>query len=137
TDVQCFGESTGTINITVTGGAEPYAFVWTGPGSFSSTSQNLSGLAAGSYSVTVTGNSGSCTGTATILINQPAYPLTIVTQPADQTDCYGNTVEFNAEVNGAIGALSYQWQSRPPEGEFSDITGGTASVLTVHDIGVN
>ena len=137
TDVQCFGESTGTINITVTGGAEPYAFAWTGPGSFVSTSQNLSGLAAGSYSVTVTGNSGSCTGTATVVIGQPAYPLTIVTQPAEQTDCYGNTVEFNAEVSGASGSLSYQWQSRPPEGEFSDIPGGTSPILTVHDIGVN
>ena len=137
TNVLCYGESTGVINITVTGGVEPYAFVWTGPGSFSSTSQNLSGLAAGSYSLTVTGNSGSCSGTATIVIDQPAYPLTVITQPADQTDCYGNTVEFNAEANGATGALSYQWQSRPPGGEFSDITGGTASVLTVHDIGVN
>ncbi len=137
TNVACFGESTGTINITVTGGSEPYAFVWTGPGSFASTSRNLSGLSAGAYNVNVTGNGGSCTGTATIVIDQPAQPLTILNQPLDQTDCYGNTVEFNVTTANSSGNATYRWQSRPPGGSFSDIAGETSSALTVHDIGVN
>ncbi len=133
----CYGESTGNINITVSGGSDPYIFSWTGPGSFSSTSQNLTGLSAGTYIVTVTGAGGSCTGTETIIIEQPDQPLTIVTQPADQTDCYGNTVEFNIETDNESGPVSYRWQSRPPGGNFSDVTGETSSILTVHDIGVN
>ena len=137
TDAMCFGESTGTINITVSGGLEPYQFSWTGPGSFTSTDQNLSGLSAGTYTVVVSDAGGICHDTARITVGQPDHPMEFSVQPLDQTDCYGNTVEFNAEANGATGALSYQWQSRPPGGEFSDITGGTASVLTVHDIGVN
>ena len=137
TDVICFGEHTGTINIGVNGGAEPYIFAWTGPDAFASTSQNLTGLGAGSYIVTVIGNTGSCTGTATVIIGQPDQPLTIIGQPKDQTDCYGNTVEFTVEVEGAVGSVSYQWQSRPPGGDFSDISGGNLSLLTVHDIGVN
>lgn len=137
TNVSCFGESTGTINITVTGGTEPYAFSWTGPGAFASTSQNLTGLGAGSYTVSVTGAAGSCTGIATVTISQPAQPLAFTTQPLNQTDCYGNTVEFPAVVNGFTGALNYQWQSRPPGGEFSDIPGEVSPDLVVHDIGVN
>jgi len=137
TDVECYGESTGTINITITGGSEPYAFSWTGPGSFASTNQNLSGISAGTYTLTVTGAGGSCSGTASVIINQPDQPLTIVTQPADQTDCYGNTVEFSIEADFESGNVIYQWQTRPPEGSFSDITGETSSGLTVHDIGIN
>jgi|GEM_PF-1109958 len=136
-DVACFGGATGTINITVTGGSEPYAFAWSGPGSFTATSQNLAGLSAGTYNLTVTGNGGSCTGTVAIVIDQPAEPLTITTQPPDQTDCYGNTVEFNIATDYSSGNVTYQWQSRPPGGSFSDITGETSASLTVHDIGVN
>lgn len=137
TDVACFGESTGTINITITGSSEPYAFVWTGPGTFSNTNQNIAGLSAGTYTVTVTGAGGSCTGTASVIISQPDHPLTIVTQPADQTDCYGNTVEFNIAAEFVSGNATYQWQSKPPAGSFSDMTGETSSSLTVHEIGVN
>jgi len=137
TDVICYDEHTGTINIGVNGGAEPYIFAWTGPDSFASTSQNLTALGSGSYTVTVIGNAGSCTGTATVIIGQPDQPLTITGQPKDQTDCYGNTVEFSVEVMGVVGSVSYQWQSRPPGGDFSDISGGNLSLLTVHDTGIN
>jgi len=137
TDVVCFGDFTGTINITVSGGAEPYGFTWTGPGSFASTSQNLTGLGAGSYIVTAIGSAGSCTGTATIVIGQPEHPMEIISQPLDQTDCYANTVEFSVETAGSVGDVTYQWQSRPSGSEFSNIPGETFSLLTVHDIGVN
>ena len=137
TDVVCFGEQTGSINITVSGGTEPYVFAWTGPGSFTGISQNLSGLGAGSFTVSVIGAAGSCTGTATIIISQPAQPHTITSQPLDQSDCYGNTVEFSVEVTGTAGEISYQWQSRPPGGIFAGISGENSSTLTIHDIGVN
>lgn len=137
TDVECFGESTGTINFTVTGGVEPYHFSWTGPGSFTSTAQDLIGLSAGSYSVTVTDAGGICNNTATIIVGQPDHPMEFSVQPLDQTDCYGNTVEFSAQVDGFVGPVNYQWQSRPPEGEFSDIPGEVSPDLVVHDIGVS
>lgn len=137
TDVLCYGAHTGSIDISVTGGVEPYIFSWTGPGSFVSTSQTLTGLGAGSYTVTVIGNAGSCTGTSTVIIDQPSQPLTIISQPLDQTDCYGNTVAFSVEPGWAIGEVIYQWQSSPPGGNFSDISGANSSSLTIHDIGVN
>jgi gliding motility-associated-like protein/uncharacterized repeat protein (TIGR01451 family) len=136
-DVVCNGEYTGSINISVTGGSEPYIFSWTGPGSFVSTSRNLTGLCAGSYTLTVIGNAGSCTGIETVTINQPVQPMTIITQPATQTDCYGNTVEFSIDITGDEGAVSYQWQSKPPGGNFTDIPGANSSTVTIHDIGVN
>ena len=137
TDVLCFGTNTGSIDISVGGGTGPYIFSWSGPGSFASTSQNLTGLGAGSYTVTVIGAAGSCTGTATVIISQPSQPHAIATQPFDQTDCYGNTVEFSVEASGTAGEIRYQWQSRPPGGSFTEIPLEAFPTLTIHDIGVN
>jgi len=137
TDVLCYAEHTGSIDILVGGGSEPYMFSWTGPDSFTSISQNLTGLGAGSYTLTVIGNAGTCTGTATIVIDQPLQPLTIITQPLDQTDCYGNTAEFLAVVSGASGTILYQWQYMPPGGNFTDIGSANGPLHTVPDIGVN
>lgn len=48
------GESTGEIDLEVNGGVSPYAYSWTGPGGFTSSDEDLSGVAAGTYTVTVT-----------------------------------------------------------------------------------
>ena len=59
----------GAINLTVSGGTPTYTYYWTGPGGFSSSSQNINGLVGGLYSVTITDLNG-CTATLTdILVN--------------------------------------------------------------------
>ncbi len=54
----------GAINISVSGGVPPYSFSWTGPSGFTSPSEDISGLASGLYSVTITDANG-CTTTLT------------------------------------------------------------------------
>jgi hypothetical protein len=71
------------------------------------------------------------------VLTEPASPLTIISQPLPQTDCYGNHVEFSIAVSGSVGTVFYQWQERPPGGNFSDISGETGDLLSVDDIGVN
>lgn len=48
------GESIGEINLDVLGGVAPFVYNWTGPGGFTSTEEDLSALAAGTYTVSVT-----------------------------------------------------------------------------------
>jgi hypothetical protein len=69
--------------------------------------------------------------------SQLAAPLTITRQPLPQTDCYGNHVEFSVAVNGSVGTVHYQWQQKPPNGNFSDISGATSALFSIDNIGVN
>ena len=55
-DVICHGESTGAIDLQVSGGTTPYSFLW----SNNAATQNISGVPANSYSVIITDANG-CT----------------------------------------------------------------------------
>lgn len=48
------GNSVGAINLTVNGGTAPYTYSWSGPGGSLGTSEDISNLPIGSYTVTVT-----------------------------------------------------------------------------------
>jgi hypothetical protein len=48
------GTSVGAIDLTVSGGTAPYTYSWSGPGGVLGTSEDLSNLPVGTYTVTVT-----------------------------------------------------------------------------------
>ena len=60
---------TGAINLTAQGGGTVnYTYSWTGPNGFTATTEDLTGLAPGTYKVTVTAPSSSCSTTAEIVL---------------------------------------------------------------------
>lgn len=66
----CYGANNGSIALTISGGVPPYTFSWSGPGGFTSTLQNLTALAAGTYTYTVTGATG-ISETGSVTLTQP------------------------------------------------------------------
>ena len=67
TDASCAGLADGSYQATPSGGITPYSFSW----SNLATTQNISGLAAGSYTVIVTDVLG-CAGSNSTTVNEPA-----------------------------------------------------------------
>ncbi|MDT0647519.1 PKD-like domain-containing protein [Zunongwangia sp. F260] len=97
TNASCSDNADGSINISISGGIDPYSYSWTGPGSFSRTTQNITNLSPGTYSVTVTDDDGntSTPKNTTIVVEDNEDP-TIRTQNI--------TVELDANGNATISA---------------------------------
>jgi hypothetical protein len=82
----------GSIDLTVTGGNGTLDFSWTGPGGFTSSNEDPSGLIAGSYEVTVT-DANNCsftlsnilvTVTSTASIQSNSFEFSIYPNPAQK-----------------------------------------------------
>lgn len=123
-DVSCNGGTDGSATATATGGTAPYTYNWTPTGG---TSANATGLAAGTYTVTVTDNNG-CTQTADVIITEPA-PLALTTTGTDETCDYADDGTVSVTVTGGTANYSYLWT--PGGFTTSAVTGLTAGTYTV------
>ncbi len=105
TNVPCFGESKGAINIEVRNGTAPYTYKW----SNNATTQDLSNLAAGSYSVTVT-DASNATAVGTFNVTQPTAALAITGITKTDANCFGQASgSLAAVVTGGTTPLTYAW----------------------------
>ena len=103
-DVSCFGDSTGVIDATVTGGTAPYTYLW----NTADTTEDLSGLAIGTYTITVT-DTNACTFDISETVNQPSDSLFAALQVTD-VDCFGAaTGAIQSTVSGGTAPYTYLW----------------------------
>ena len=127
TNVLCFGNSTGAINATPSGGSAPYTYSW----SNNATTQNLTALPSGSYTVTVTDANG-CTATATAVITQPAAALAATTTQVMIACFGGNTGSVNMTPTGGTAPYTYVWTGGSTAQSAIGVPAGTYTV-TVTD----
>ncbi len=110
TDISCSGLTDGAIDITVLGGISPYGYNWSGPGGFTSGSEDITGLAAGSYDLVIT-DGNAC------IVNFPAIatifePPPINASLSSQSDilCYGDASgSITIDASGGTGLLLFNW----------------------------
>ena len=96
---------TGSIDLSVAGGTAPYTYSWNDPSN--STSQDISSLAAGTYTVTVT-DDNSCTATETVTITEPTALLLSSTQI--NVSCNGGSDgSIDLSVAGGTAPYTYSW----------------------------
>jgi SprB repeat len=100
----CPGESNGAIDIRVHGGIHPYAFEW----SNGATTQNISGLAAGTYIVKVTSKYG-CEEEATYTV--PELEINFVSTPSCIGQCNGSIRLIPVNYPGFTAQYLYEWAS--------------------------
>lgn len=105
TNVNCNGGSDGTATASPSGGTTPYTFVW----SNSATTATTIGLAAGTYSCTVTDNNG-CTMSQTVIVTEPAAIAAMMTT-TDVSCNGGNNGDATATVSGGTSPYTYAWSS--------------------------
>lgn len=108
--VNCFGESNGAIQTSISGGSGTYTFDWSDlPGT--DDPQNRQNLGATTYTVLVT-DSENCTISKSITIDQPdEITATAMTTPANCANT--NDATATLSVSGGSAPYQYDWSDNP------------------------
>ena len=128
TNLLCNSVPTGSITLAAaSGGTAPFTYLWND----AVTTQNRSGMAAGTYSVTAT-DANNCTVSATgIVVSQPSA-ISITPTPTN-VSCYGNTTgAISLAVTGGTGVLTYLWN----DGSTASSRTGLAASATPYTVTV-
>ncbi|MBK8557907.1 MAG: choice-of-anchor L domain-containing protein [Lewinellaceae bacterium] len=125
--VSCYNSSNGTISLNPQGGTLPYVYLW----NTGATTQNLSNLLPGNYTVTIT-DINNCKLTTQAIISAP--PPISGTLTSSNLFCHGdNSGTITANIGGGTGTLTGVWTG--PNGfsangfNLSGLNGGTYNLL--------
>jgi len=128
TNIACFGGSTGAFMVNpATGGTGAFTYDWapgtpTGDGTTS-----VTGLSAGTYSVTATDANG-CTSSISFTITEPT-PLVVTPVSQTNVSCNGGSNgTATVSVSGGTPGYTYSWS--PSGGTAATATGLTAGTYT-------
>jgi len=120
-DVNCNGENNGSVDITAIGGTSPYVYLW----SNSESTEDISGLAPGTYSIQVTDNNN-CLAADSFEITEPIVVIsTFVAQKDTAYLSDGGEVQF---TNTSFGASAFEW-------DFDDGSPANTEVSPLHVFG--
>jgi len=127
TDVVCFGDQNGTISTDVSGGTEPYKYLW----SNGKTLENLTDIGPGTYNVTVTDAAG-CNLVLNDEILQPTE-FELVEDAINNPSCNGsNDGSITVSAEGGTIPYSYEWSEGSTTPNLSSLAVGVYS-LTLTD----
>jgi gliding motility-associated-like protein len=127
-DIACSSGNIGAVELTVVGGTAPYTFVW----SSGQTTEDISGLAAGNYSATVT-DANACFATISATVSSTAG-LQVIASGTDISCNGANDGCVEVLVNGGTSPYTYLWSNGATLDTICGLAPGTY-VVTVTDNG--
>ncbi len=107
-NISCKGASDGSIDIEIEGGCLPYSYAW----SNGATSEDLAGLLAGNYAVTISDANGSSISASFDLLEPEALALEV----SDNSTVYlgydpAACADIGLSISGGVAPYSYEWSN--------------------------
>ncbi|WP_343603909.1 gliding motility-associated C-terminal domain-containing protein [Fluviicola sp.] len=118
TPTGCGSTCTGTATVTASGGTAPYTYSWSGS---SATTATLTGLCAGTYTVTVT-DAGGCSITAQTTVTNSSSTIAVTVSATNETCQNACNGSVTATATGGTTPYTYSW------------TNTTATTATVSNV---
>ncbi len=114
--ITCFGTNNGSVDLTVSGGVDPYTFLW----SNGETSEDIDSLFIDKYIVEMR-DLNNCLKIDSIFVTEPPEIIIELESPLQYNgkmiSCYGESdADINSILSGGVGAYDYYWL---PNGETS------------------
>ena len=123
THIDCNGLNTGTVTLSITGGASPFSINWNG--------SDTNALNGGQHNYTVTDNNG-CTFSGSIFIIEPAV-ISLTSSISNSITCFNDSDgSIDLSVIGGSGAYTYSWSNGAITQNLSNISSGEY-IATVTD----
>ncbi len=101
----------------------PYTYAWSPGGA---TTSFVTGLSAGTYSITVT-DSGGCSGNSTAVVT--SSPLRIWKVTTGYGQCVANSGKASVIIQGGVAPYTYQWSNGATTDSATGLSAGTYKVV--------
>ena len=125
TDVSCYGEADGSIDISVNGGNPPYQISWSNLGNGFSQSN----LSAGNYIAKIV-DQNLCEANVTITIEQPIFFIAPIVSPISCNDANDASIDLN--LTGGIAPITVLWSDDPSAGiQRNNLSPGSYTVSII------
>ncbi|MFZ2895761.1 MAG: hypothetical protein WA008_07515 [Saprospiraceae bacterium] len=124
-DVTCFGQTTGAIFTTLTGGSLPYSYLW----SNGETTPSLGNIGGGTYTLTVTDAHG-CDVVGSVTINQ-GNEIHIYTNTFPVSCNGGSDGYATVFATGGAGGFQYNWSNGTSGSQATNLKAGTYLVYII------
>ena len=130
-NVSCFGGNNGRANVAVSGGTQPYTYLW----SNGQTSATATSLTAGSYSCTITDANGCVVTTQSLNVFQPSA-ISLNFGSVSHVSCLGGSNGFaTISVTGGTSPYSYLWSNGQTSSTATNLSAGNYSCVITDDNG--
>ncbi|MCB9271793.1 MAG: hypothetical protein H6561_19870 [Lewinellaceae bacterium] len=128
TPAACSGDSSGAISLDVIGTMGGESYLW----SNGETSKNISGLAAGSYSVTIT--EGNCMVSVTAVVTEPD-PLILSSEVTSESTAGAGDGSIVLQVSGGTIPYTFDWSNGATTKDISGLSAGSYQVTVMDSNG--
>ena len=125
-DVTCFGLNNGSADINILSGTTPFIFNW----SNGATTQNLMGIAAGDFFVTIF-DGNACSLTDSIEIAQ-ANEIQLLFSSINESSFGSNDGSIDLAVSGGTNPYSYEWSNGETIEDLANLSAGIF-IITLTD----
>ncbi len=135
-NINCFGESTGEIQVTPTGGTYPYTYTWYNTNNIQLASKTtvINNQPKGLYTVIISDTNG-CEVDSTIELIEPIAPLSIELT-ADSVTCFdASNGAIDLSVSGGTAPYSFNWSNGSTTEDLTNIPSGNYSITVTDALG--
>ncbi len=142
TDVQCYGDFNGSLDLQIAQGTgtPPYSYLWNGPNNYSSTDEDIYSLESGNYSVIIT-DANLCDQSLNLFIDQPQQlSQTVMINTSNYSGynvrCRGeNSAWVEISISGGYPPFTYLWSNGDVSDSIFNLYSGTYSLQITDSLG--